>query len=233
MIWFACRQCGKVLGRADGSAGALVFCDCGQGLRVPWESAAPPPPIEEASTKAPEQSAEPIRFDRATPPPLPPSKRRSRKAPMAPIDPNTCFNHALSDKADVCTECGLSFCARCLTTFEKNTYCAPCKNYRTRILQRRPDSSKLALLSFLIALAAGPAMFLLIPFATSSHARNFMLLALMPPALALAAGILALRWIRGGENRIGQHLAVSGMTLGTCVGILTVLLVFFGQKIWT
>jgi len=82
---------------------------------------------------------------------------------VAPIDPNACFNHATADKAGVCLDCGLSFCGRCLTTFQNAAYCAACKNYRTRIMQRRPDSSKLALASFLIALAAGPVMFLLVP----------------------------------------------------------------------
>ena len=231
MIWFSCKKCGKVLGRADGSAGALIFCECGQGLRVPWESTAAAPPVESLPV-SPAQALEPIRFEAEEPPSISKTKRRDRRARMAPIDPNTCFNHALADKFGVCADCGLSFCARCLATFQKSSYCSPCKNYRTRLLQRRPDSSKLALLSFLIALAAGPAMFILSPFATSNNARSFMLLALMPPALALAAGIVALRWIRAGENRTGQQLAVSGMSLGTVVGIMTVLLVFFGHKLW-
>src|SRR5262249_16114600 len=43
MIWFSCKQCGKVHGRAENSAGTLVFCDCGQGNTVPWESTAAEP----------------------------------------------------------------------------------------------------------------------------------------------------------------------------------------------
>jgi hypothetical protein len=246
VIWFACKKCGKTLGRSDTSAGALVFCDCGNGARVPWESTVAPPEVEtlpQAPATAPQRPLEPIRFDEKSDPGLagaglsgagPPGggKRRGRRAAMTPIDPNVCFNHASHDKEGVCLDCGLSFCKRCLTTFQNVAYCAACKNYRTRIMQRRPDSSKLALVSFLIALAAGPLMFLLMPLAASKHAQAFVLLALIPPLLALAAGILSLRWIRGAAQRTGQHLAVSGMSLGAVVGILTLLIVVFGQKIW-
>jgi hypothetical protein len=229
MIWFACKQCGKTLGRPAGSAGALIFCDCGQGLRVPWDSTVAPPAVETLPT-AP-SSSEPIRFEDPEPARTP-LRRRGRRAPMAPIDANVCFNHSSADKEGVCLDCGLSFCSRCLTTFQNANYCAACKNYRTRIMQRRPDASKLALTSFLVALAAGPLMFMLVPLAASKHAQGFVLLALIPPILALAAGVVSLRWIRAAANRTGQHLAVSGMSLGAVVGILTLLLVVFGQKIW-
>jgi hypothetical protein len=231
MIWFTCKQCGKTLGRADNSAGALVFCDCGQGLRVPWESTAPAPEVEPVPA-VPKALHEPVRFaDSGQSPPIP--NRRGRRAPTAPIDPNICFNHASADKAGICQDCGLSFCGRCLTTFQNAAYCAACKNYRTRVMQRRPDSSKLALMSFVIALVAGPFMLLLIPLAASRHAQSFVLLALLPPVAALAAGVMSMRWIRAAAQRTGQHLAVSGMSLGAVVGALTIMIVVFGHKIWT
>ena len=43
MIWFACKQCGKRHGRAESLVGTLVFCECGQGNRVPWASTVPEP----------------------------------------------------------------------------------------------------------------------------------------------------------------------------------------------
>ena len=43
MIWFSCNKCGKALGRPESSAGAFIFCDCGQGLTVPWDSTIAPP----------------------------------------------------------------------------------------------------------------------------------------------------------------------------------------------
>ena len=38
MIWFTCRQCGKRHVRPEAECGTLVFCECGQGNRVPWQS---------------------------------------------------------------------------------------------------------------------------------------------------------------------------------------------------
>src|SRR5438045_2911704 len=51
MIWFHCKKCGKTHSRPDNSAGTLIFCDCGSGNTVPWESTAaepanPPPAVE-------------------------------------------------------------------------------------------------------------------------------------------------------------------------------------------
>jgi hypothetical protein len=48
MIWFACNKCGKRQARPDTSAGTFIFCTCGQGNAVPWEStvaAEEPPPL--------------------------------------------------------------------------------------------------------------------------------------------------------------------------------------------
>ena len=146
-----------------------------------------------------------------------------------PIDPSVCFNHASSDKADVCSACGLSFCGRCLTPFQNTVLCTVCKNYRSRLLQRRPDTSKLALASLFVALGAGPAM---LAFTASPAARNFVLLGLIPSLLALAAGVLALRWIRNGPYRAGVQLAISGISLAGFVGVLTVMLAVYGSKVW-
>ena len=52
MIWFSCPKCGKTHGRPENSAGTMVFCECGQGNRVPWEStvAEPPPQVPALSS---------------------------------------------------------------------------------------------------------------------------------------------------------------------------------------
>lgn len=226
MIWFACKKCGKAIGRPDSSAGALIFCDCGHASRIPWESSIAPPRPEPATAKL----ADPIPFDAPLPPPPPRVERRTRHTP---IDANVCFNHTSVDKSAVCSACGLSFCDRCLTSFEQQTLCGPCKNYRTRLLQRRPEPSKLALASFLLALAAGPMLLILIGLTRSPGTGPFLLLALLPPAMALAAGALALRWIHRGKNRAGEHLAVSGISLGAVVAFLAMLIVMFGEKLWT
>jgi len=66
MIWFTCKKCSKKHGKADNLAGTMVFCDCGQGNTVPWQS----------TTSAPETPPEPPR--RAAPPPPRPLPREDR-----------------------------------------------------------------------------------------------------------------------------------------------------------
>src|SRR5437764_9295277 len=58
MIWFACKQCGKRHGRAESLVGTLVFCECGQGNRVPWASTVPEP---EAPPEPPPPASAPAR----------------------------------------------------------------------------------------------------------------------------------------------------------------------------
>lgn len=174
---------------------------------------------------------EPIRFDApAEPPPVRVRERRSR---TDPIDANACFNHTSVDKTGICAACGLSFCDRCLMNFRGETLCAPCKNYRTRLLQRRPESSKLALASFLVALAAGPILVALQAMTKSRASTHFLWLGLLLPLIALAAGVMAVRWLNRGEKRAGQHLAVSGISLAAVVAFMTMLLAVYGHKLGT
>src|SRR5271169_2112243 len=67
MIWFTCKKCGKTHGRADNSAGTMIFCDCGAGNTVPWESttAEPAAPLPVASApRAPDLA--PMQFEPGT-----------------------------------------------------------------------------------------------------------------------------------------------------------------------
>ncbi len=84
MIHFTCSQCGKSHVRPETSAGTMVFCTCGQGNRVPWESTAesspPPPPEAPAARVVPPAGVadevaggsgptlEPMTFDSGLPP---------------------------------------------------------------------------------------------------------------------------------------------------------------------
>src|SRR5436309_12681516 len=91
MIWFSCRQCGKQHGRADNLAGTMIFCDCGQGLRVPWSSTIPEPEVTEELVPLPpprETPALPAPDDkpRVPPPPrpsipLPPGRQEAEQLP--------------------------------------------------------------------------------------------------------------------------------------------------------
>ncbi len=59
MIWFNCSKCGKTHGRPENSIGSVVFCECGQGNRVPWESTAPEPPPQPVPAALPGLPASP------------------------------------------------------------------------------------------------------------------------------------------------------------------------------
>ena len=99
MIWFACKQCGKRLKQPDGAGGSFVFCTCGQGNRVPWESTLAPEP--ETPTASP-SSEEPPEVE-----PVPYGKEREIVEP----DPAYCWNHQDIPSEKTCDDCGERFCA--------------------------------------------------------------------------------------------------------------------------
>ena len=126
MIWFPCKKCGKTHGRPENSAGTMIFCACGHGNTVPWEStAAEPasPPVMEAP-RVPDLA--PIQFDpvkgtHAPPSPEPaktsssyPSstsqsidddERYSRRGRTEKRDPEFCFNHQRRPRVQTCADC--------------------------------------------------------------------------------------------------------------------------------
>src|SRR6478672_8204692 len=123
MIWYACKQCGKRLRQPDSAAGSFVFCECGGGNRVPWESTLPPP----------ETPAEP------------PALEESRPPEPAAIDPAYCLNHQDVPSEVVCDDCREHFCPACVLRVRGKTLCGPCKNLRLARLQRPPRTSGMAI----------------------------------------------------------------------------------------
>jgi hypothetical protein len=232
MIWFDCNKCGKAHGRPETSAGALVFCDCGNGLRVPWESTTAPP---EPALVPVEASLDPIRFDPADTKavPLPPdvSLPATRRRRDEPIDPAYCFNHPSEPKDTACVDCGLSLCSRCKVTLRGQALCAPCKNYRMRLLQRRPETVRWATISFLTALVAGPLLFCLLSELVKRQMTWLLLVLLVPLAFAIAAGIQALVMVRRDPNRAGGHLALGGISLASTAAAVVLIVVAFVQKL--
>src|SRR5271156_2827409 len=83
MIWFTCKKCGKSHGRGESSAGTMIFCDCGHGNTVPWESTAaePAPVAVVAAPRVPDLA--PIQFD----PVLAPATPASPNASAYPVAP--------------------------------------------------------------------------------------------------------------------------------------------------
>jgi hypothetical protein len=233
MLWFSCKQCGKTHGRPETAIGATIFCDCGSGVVVPWESTAaePPEPPPEADLP-PALKLEPVTFDavegKSGPPPL-----RSRKRPrLGQRDPQFCFNHEELARQTSCADCGESFCADCLVAFDKTTLCGPCKNYRIKNLQRVLPPSRLSIFSVLVGLLAGTiAVWVLV--ARESAIPWWSLLALLPQGLAATLAILALREADKDPNIAGRSLALTGLFSAGVTSVLIILLTLYSPHLWT
>jgi hypothetical protein len=228
MIWFACKQCGKVHGRPETAVGALIFCDCGHGNFVPWESAAAPPEAPPAPPETPAgPDLEPVVFEpepEAAPPPVP-REARPRRGRTEKRDPQRCFNHQEVAKTTACADCEESFCADCVVTLHDTTLCGPCKNFRARRLEMTPRSSTLGAASLLLAYLTSP--MLMCPFSVSTSAtRWFGLAALVPQLLALGLGVWAL-WLGEREGKPGSAaFAITGVLTAFFMCLLTILLQF-------
>ena len=232
MIWFDCKACKKTLNRPESSGGALIFCDCGASIRVPWESTAPP--AAETYPLAMEEPLGPVRFE-TTPLPsqtpaaddisLPRLRRRSDE-----IDPDFCFNHPSEPKTIACADCGLGLCLRCATKLTGAALCAPCKNYRTRLAQRRPERATWATVCFVTALIAAPVLLALTPVLVSQHVTWIMVLAAVPLWFALGAGVGGMIQIARSPRRTGGNLALGGLSLAGAVAALLLMVTLYHGK---
>jgi hypothetical protein len=200
MIWFVCKNCGKRHKQPDEAAGSLVFCECGQSNRVPWESTVPAP--EERAGPAPR-----------------PGPRRGRRREVPPRDPAYCLNHQDAPSLDTCQDCGERFCPRCLVEFQGVRLCGPCKNFRTRKLQRPPSAAPLAVAALVAGLACAPIVFCMtLGTIGTRDPQNILGGGLAGVILGLAAlvlGLVGLRQAEGAAGRGGQGLALTGAALGT------------------
>jgi hypothetical protein len=198
---------------------------------VPWESTAAPAP--ETYPLAADEPLAPVRFESSplpTHPPaedisLPRTRRRSDE-----IDPDFCFNHPSEPKTIACADCGLGLCRRCSTSLGGKTLCAPCKNYRTRLAQRRPERATWAMVSFVTALIAAPLLLALTPLLVTQHVTWLMVLVSLPLWFALGAGIGGMFQIGWNPRRIGGNMALGGISLaGTVAALLLMVTVFAGK----
>ena len=250
MIWFTCAKCSKTIGRPENNAGSMVFCECGQGNRVPWESTAAEPPPQVPSYASPPiytppGSSSPGSSSPGSPPATPtlapltfdmpssypstrPQETRERRRGER-RDPNFCFNHPESPQTATCEDCGEAFCASCLVTMQGATICGPCKNFRIRRLELPPRNSGSAMASFIVAsIAAATLAFCLLPMSGGPVVRVLCLLALLPEFLALALGFRALYMSRMEERPGGQALATTGITTALVAIVLTVVISVYG-----
>lgn len=251
MIWFRCKNCGKTHGRADNSAGTMVFCDCGHGNTVPWEStAAPPaaPPVAAEMPKAPDLG--PIQFDPVASTstgssPAPPARpgsypyeppsvdddRLYRRGRGEKRDPDFCFNHQRRPQAGACADCQENFCADCLVRFQGMNLCGPCKNFRARRQELPPTASTLAVVSVLISLIVGPLMMCLLLSNRSEAMRVLCWISLAIQAVAIGLGVWALWEAEGERKGGGQWVALTGVITASVTCVVTVLMIQFVGRV--
>jgi hypothetical protein len=236
MIWFTCKQCGKSHNRADNLVGTMIFCDCGNGLRVPWSSTIEPP--EETEEPIPLPPARPVPPAERTPParPIPPPLDRSelgRRREARRVNPAYCLNHDEAASTQTCADCRMPFCDACVVTLQGQTVCGPCKNFRIRALNRPAQISPLAIVSLVVAVVSGPVSFCLstLTFSPALNASGspvqtifFTLIGLLLPGAGLVLGALALRDIETKPNVSGRATAMTG-SITALVGVLWTLTV--------
>ena len=224
MIWFACPKCKQAHGRPENSSGSMVFCPCGQGLTVPWESTIAEPANVPVVVVPPAGRAQPLSFGGPSKPepiaPLPPARAARRRGRVEP-DPKVCLNHESRPKQKTCADCGLSFCDDCVVTFRGQDLCGPCKNYEAKLLQRPPKVSFLALTSVLAAFLA----VVLVVGAPSGRGTVFtvlMVIALAVQTLSFLMGLFALRLLQADRRIGGRGLAITGMATASFTALLTI-----------
>jgi hypothetical protein len=226
MIWFTCKQCGKRHSRAEGLAGTLVFCDCGQGNRVPWASTtAPAEPLDAQPVPVPVPPSRPRTVPREIPEALPTGPPPAAPLPPRPpaslprkVRPEFCFNHDEDASTGTCAACRLPFCPNCLVALGGQTLCGPCKNFRVGGMGRPPRVLPLAVVALVVSLVSGPVTLILslvavglhIGEGTTGEAVGLCILALVLPVAGLVLAGMALRRIDARPQLGGRALAASG-----------------------
>jgi hypothetical protein len=221
MIWFTCSQCHKTHGRPEGNAGALIFCECGHGNLVPWESSAAEPRIPTAELPAAPELA-PLTFEPEVEEAAPLRGERPRRGQKR--DPERCFNHQNVAKAAVCADCDEAFCADCLVKLQEVPLCGPCKNFRARRLELPPLNSSFASASLILAFLAGPFALVQLWWNGSPGMRLLSILALLPQFLALGLGAWALYRANQEGEAASPSFAITGIATAATICLLTALL---------
>jgi hypothetical protein len=229
MISFRCKQCGKALERPREAAGSLVFCECGQGTRVPWESTDPPLAslAEEEADAAALPAAIPVGGERAA------DLGRARHPRALPHrDPHRCFNHPEAEADQTCAACGLGFCAACVVRWRGETLCGPCKNFMLAWLQRPPRLSVLALSAVIASVLTSPVGFCLTLMTATMKAPVFVAVCVsaIPPLLSLVLGGAALRQVENNPNLTGRSLALTAVVAAAVSVILIAIFAILIQR---
>jgi hypothetical protein len=240
MIWFTCKSCNKRVGRPESLSGTLVFCECGQGNRVPWTSTTAPPDNPPPETAPPPRRVPPPPAQRRPFPPPPPDDPRDaeilrprRRNEFRRRRPGFCFNHDDLATETTCAACKEWFCPVCVVTLQGETLCGPCKNFRIRGLHRPLRTPALAVLALLVGLVSGPVTFCL-SFPSLANGMQgstvtavaLSIITLLLPVGGLVLSYFALREIETKPNLGGRGMAMTGATT-SLVGAVWCLTVAF------
>jgi hypothetical protein len=241
MIWFSCQKCSKALSRPESSAGAFVFCDCGQGNVVPWDSTMAPPaeplPAELVPSTPPPLRPIPVseeqipvsRRPAPPPPPLPATRDVRRREPEYRA-PGQCFNHQDRLVVRKCDACGEGFCTDCLVLLRGDTLCGPCKNYRLKLMDNPPALSSKATVGVILAVLTAPVVLCLWPFGANAFAVLAAMLGLIAQLAAVVLGVLAIRETEADPRIAGRSLAITTLLTGSLASVVTVMFVLFGPR---
>jgi hypothetical protein len=205
---------------------------------VPWSSTlpepeSPPEPARKAIPRLePEDDDRPRRRsipvddkDDWEPPPL---RSRPRKEPRR-INPKYCLIHDEKASEHACKDCGLQFCSSCVVTFQGETLCGPCKNFRLRSVHRPIPISQWAIFAAIAGLVSAPIGFCATLWGMVAEngsggtalgvAVLGTLIGFVFPLAALIFGAWSLRQIEKTPNLGGRFLAITG-TMAGLVGTL-------------
>ena len=251
MITVTCKQCGKQHSRPNSQGGAMIFCDCGNGVRVPFSSSLDPevPDFPEVL---------PLRFPASSPPIPPPDQTELAPVPVeeAPpneplpsrhpdrryrkVDPTCCWHHEETASAERCGACQLPFCAHCLVHLNKQVLCGPCKNFRIAQVGQPTRTLPLAITALVASLVVGPAAFVLSQFSVGLQANEgatlasalLAMLAMLLPGMTLAASLVALLRLEAQSLLAGRAMATSGLCVSMAAMVWggTVLVVIVGRQ---
>ncbi|HYV39312.1 MAG TPA: hypothetical protein VE988_26725 [Gemmataceae bacterium] len=237
MIWFSCTKCGKTLGRVD--SGTTVFCDCGQGNMVPWESttAAPAnaPPVV-SPLDVPPLTAVPVGEEqipvarRPAPEAWDEAPKGRRRGTPVVRDRESCFNHQDRPGVEKCADCAENFCADCLVKFKGVSLCGPCKNYRLRQTSKPSTVSGKAIFGIILAMCCAPVLMCLVPMGTNSFAVVVGVVALMGQITATVLGGMALRETERNPRLSGKSLAITTILTGGLAMLMTAFFLVAGQR---
>jgi hypothetical protein len=236
MIWFSCGKCDKTISRPETSAGALVFCDCGQGNTVPWESTVPAPaqPLPERTPAVfPPLSPLPVSEENipvVRPAPSAPRRGEPQDRPAAaplPSGGDVCLNHPDRAGQEKCAACGESFCGDCLIKFKGQSLCGPCKNFRLRETTRPSSVSGKAVLGVVLAMCFAPLIMCGMPFEGTRVSLVIGAVALLGQLLAILLGAVALVETEKDPRLSGRSLAITTLLTGGLATLVTVCFMVF------